>query len=66
MTLMPEPLVIVGAGGFGRETVDVVEAINAAQRHARWQLLGVADDSPSTENLARLGARGIASPRDRH
>ena len=27
---MAEPLVVVGAGGFGREVIDVVEAMNAA------------------------------------
>ncbi|WP_220138318.1 PglD-related sugar-binding protein, partial [Nocardioides massiliensis] len=56
---MPDPLVILGAGGFGRETADVVEAVNRAANEPRWSLLGVVDDSPSTENLKRLEGRGI-------
>lgn len=48
------PLVIVGAGGFGRETVDVVRAINKAGPSAEWDLVGVIDDAPSDVNLERL------------
>lgn len=55
----PEPIVIVGAGGFGRETADVVEAINAAAATPVWDLLGVVDDAPSGPNLERLADRGI-------
>jgi sugar O-acyltransferase (sialic acid O-acetyltransferase NeuD family) len=42
----PEPLVLVGSGGFGRETAEVVRAINAAAApdSPRWQLLGFLDD----------------------
>lgn len=50
-------LVIVGAGGFGRETIDVVLALNAIQ--PTWQLVGVVDDAPSTANLDRLAAVGV-------
>lgn len=57
---MAEPLVIVGAGGFGRETADVVEAINAASNDPVWDLVGVVDDSPSEINVARLADRGIS------
>lgn len=46
-------LVVVGAGGFGREALDVVEAVGS------HRLLGVLDDSPSDLNLERLAARGI-------
>jgi sugar O-acyltransferase (sialic acid O-acetyltransferase NeuD family) len=46
----PEPLLIAGAGGFGRETVEVVRAVNAAHedRHGRprWDLAGLLDDDP--------------------
>jgi sugar O-acyltransferase (sialic acid O-acetyltransferase NeuD family) len=35
-------LVVIGAGGFGRETVEAVRAINAAA--PRWHLLGYLDD----------------------
>lgn len=50
-------LVVIGAGGFGRETVDVVRAINDVR--PTWNLLGVADDSPSPANLDRLAALGL-------
>ncbi|HLA64962.1 MAG TPA: hypothetical protein VK600_00105 [Candidatus Saccharimonadales bacterium] len=35
-------LVVVGAGGFGRETVEAVRAMNAGG--ASWRLLGYLDD----------------------
>jgi sugar O-acyltransferase (sialic acid O-acetyltransferase NeuD family) len=54
-----EPLVIIGAGGFGRESADVVEAINDAAPTPVWELRGVVDDSPSEINLERLAERGI-------
>jgi sugar O-acyltransferase (sialic acid O-acetyltransferase NeuD family) len=41
---LTEPLVLVGAGGFGRETAEVVRAINAAAATPRWNLLGFLDD----------------------
>jgi sugar O-acyltransferase (sialic acid O-acetyltransferase NeuD family) len=37
-----EPLVIVGAGGFGREVLWLVEEINAA--NPTWEVLGFLDD----------------------
>lgn len=56
---MAEALVIVGAGGFGRETADVVEAVNAAAPAPIWAFEGVVDDAPSNENLRRLASRNI-------
>lgn len=50
-------IVIIGAGGFGRETVDTVRAIN--EETPTWRILGVVDDAPSLENLARLEALGL-------
>jgi sugar O-acyltransferase (sialic acid O-acetyltransferase NeuD family) len=38
-------LVVVGAGGFGRETVEAVRALNACG--AGWRLLGYVDDDPA-------------------
>jgi sugar O-acyltransferase (sialic acid O-acetyltransferase NeuD family) len=38
-------LVVVGAGGFGRETVEAVRALNAAG--SRWRLAGYLDDDPA-------------------
>jgi sugar O-acyltransferase (sialic acid O-acetyltransferase NeuD family) len=54
-----ERLVIIGAGGFGRETLGVVDAINDAAAEPTFELLGVLDDSPSELNLARLAALGV-------
>ncbi|WP_137293521.1 NeuD/PglB/VioB family sugar acetyltransferase [Nocardioides dongxiaopingii] len=54
---MAEDLVIIGAGGFGRETLDVVEAVNAAAPQPVWNVVGVVDDAPSATNLQRLEAR---------
>lgn len=45
-------LVIVGAGGFGREVVEIVRAVNAVR--PSWRLLGVADDAPSARSLESL------------
>lgn len=55
---MAESLVIIGAGGFGREAADVVEAINAVS--PTWELIGFVDDAPSAVNLERLAERGYA------
>src|SRR4051794_6660478 len=38
------PLLIVGAGGFARETVEAIRAINAIA--PTWRLLGLLDDDP--------------------
>jgi sugar O-acyltransferase (sialic acid O-acetyltransferase NeuD family) len=54
-----EQIVVVGAGGFGREIVDVIEAINNAEERPRYELLGVLDDAPTEENLKRLAARSV-------
>lgn len=59
---MSTSIVVVGAGGFGREVVDVIEAMNAEspeQAAPPWRLLGVLDDSPSETNLERLADRSI-------
>ncbi|WP_315107603.1 NeuD/PglB/VioB family sugar acetyltransferase [uncultured Microbacterium sp.] len=55
---MPEDIVVIGAGGFGRETLDVIEAINAADHQSRWNVLGVIDDATGGKHLERLDARG--------
>lgn len=51
-------VVVVGASGFGRETLDVLEAMIAAG--SSIEILGVVDDLPSSKNLERLTTRGIA------
>jgi sugar O-acyltransferase (sialic acid O-acetyltransferase NeuD family) len=40
-------LLLVGAGGFGRETAEAVRAIN--QRSESWKLLGFLDDAPALQ-----------------
>ncbi|AKU16109.1 NeuD/PglB/VioB family sugar acetyltransferase [Luteipulveratus mongoliensis] len=49
---MTEQLVIIGCGGFGREVLGIVAAINA--RDARWSVAGYVDDGPREEDLALL------------
>ncbi len=50
-------IVIVGAGGFGREVYQLIADINAVQRH--WNVLGFIDDGvvkgTSINNLSVLG-----------
>ncbi|GAA5147423.1 acetyltransferase [Microbacterium pseudoresistens] len=46
-------LVVVGAGGFGREVLDVADAMNS------YRVIGVLDDSLTEQNAARLRQRGI-------
>src|SRR5690606_33378298 len=50
-------LVVVGAGGFGREVLDVIAAHNA-RRADELVVLGAGDDAPSDVNLSRLAAQG--------
>lgn len=54
---VPQKVVVVGASGFGRESLDVLEAMISAGHNI--EILGVLDDSPSDENLRRLAAREI-------
>jgi sugar O-acyltransferase (sialic acid O-acetyltransferase NeuD family) len=56
---MTVPIVVVGAGGFGRETLDVVDAINRFSGSTVFEVLGVVDSAPSVLNQERLQARGI-------
>lgn len=51
---MTRDIIVIGAGGFGREVVDVLTAINDHAGQVVWRLLGVVDDAPSVLNLARL------------
>lgn len=65
MTPGGAPLVLVGSGGFGRETAEVVRAINAA--HAarvgtpRWDLLGFLDDDASLWGTEISGTRVLGA-----
>ncbi|MFC7360033.1 NeuD/PglB/VioB family sugar acetyltransferase [Nocardioides astragali] len=57
---MSTRIVIVGGGGFGREVIDVIEAINAAAPEPLWELVGVVDDSLAPDNRERLAKRSIS------
>jgi sugar O-acyltransferase (sialic acid O-acetyltransferase NeuD family) len=54
-----EPLVLVGSGGFGRETAEVVRAINAAAGSPRWDLLGFLDDDQARWGTTISGTRVV-------
>ena len=56
---MTQPLVVIGGGGFGRETLDVVEAINRALPGS-YEVLGVVDDAPTERTRNLLEQRGVA------
>ncbi|MDO5499969.1 MAG: acetyltransferase [Propionibacteriaceae bacterium] len=51
-------VVVIGASGFGREALDVLEAMRSAG--AELTVVGVVDDGPSELNLARLADRDVA------
>jgi sugar O-acyltransferase (sialic acid O-acetyltransferase NeuD family) len=50
--------ILVGAGGFGREALDVVEARSGVSAAEAIHIVGVVDDGPTSLNLERLAARG--------
>ncbi|SOC47756.1 hypothetical protein SAMN05660748_1014 [Blastococcus aggregatus] len=63
------PLVILGAGGFGREVHDVVEAINSAAVEKggvpKFDVIGFLDDSPRDEYLVAERGLTVLGPLDR-
>lgn len=50
---------MVGAGGFGRETLDVVLASNRVCARVGLEIVGVIDDAPSIQNVHRLRTRHV-------
>ena len=56
MTIV-ERVVVIGASGFGRECLDVLDAMVAAGSPV--EVVGVLDDGPSEINLQRLSDRGV-------
>ncbi|MFD5213432.1 acetyltransferase [Microbacterium sp. NPDC058345] len=54
---MTDEIVVVGAGGFGRETLDVLQAVISAG--ATHRLLGVIDNGPRDVDRQLLAQRGI-------
>lgn len=62
MAARMKELVVVGAGGHGRELLDVVDAVNAVQ--PSYRLLGVLDDAmPDPDLLAACGVRHLGPVR---
>lgn len=57
---MTEEVVVIGAGGFGREVLDVIDAINNKSADPVWDVLGVVDDAPTSLNVQRLDVRGVS------
>ncbi len=55
---MTQQVVVVGASGFGRECLDVLDAM--VEAGADLTVLGVVDDGISDVNRERLAARGVA------
>lgn len=53
---MSRPLVIVGAGGHGRETLDVVEALARVEHPNPYEFVGFCADEADDLLLARRGA----------
>jgi sugar O-acyltransferase (sialic acid O-acetyltransferase NeuD family) len=58
-----KPLVVIGAGGHGRETLDIVEAIN--RERLTWKFLGFLADGEQRPDLSEnRGATILGSVRD--
>lgn len=58
------PIVVVGAGGFGREVLDIVEAMNHVG--ATLELLGSIDDSDASVHLLARRGTSYLGPIDRY
>lgn len=56
---MTKDLIVVGAGGFGREVLDVVDAVNSVSPEPTWTVVGIADDAPTEANLEHLRKRSV-------
>ena len=54
---MNGPVVVVGAGGFGREVLDVIAAMNEDIEAEKLDVIGVLDDDPRDRDLDLLKAR---------
>jgi len=55
-----EPVVVIGGGGFGREVLDVIEAINLSQAQPTYEAVGILDDgNPDPALLDSYGIRHL-------
>lgn len=57
---MRRPLVLVGTGGLGRETAELVRAIDRVA--PTWELIGFLDDDPRTLGTAVAGVPVLGPP----
>ena len=55
--MTPEPLLVVGAGGFARETLELIDAINDVE--PRWRVVGILDDDPGRRGALVHGVEVI-------
>lgn len=60
--MSPTSIVIVGAGGFGRETFDLVR--HADPRAERWSIEGFVDDLADRALLSNIGASWLGPEND--
>lgn len=56
---MTVDVVVIGAGGFGREALDVLEAMQSSSP-GLLRIVGVVDDGPSARNTQLLQERSIS------
>ena len=56
-----EPLVLLGAGGFARETLELVAAVNRIA--PRWCVVGLLDDDPALRG-SQIGGVPVLGPVD--
>ena len=60
--MAPQPIVIVGAGGFGREVLQFIRDVNAHEDQ-RWEILGFLDEqAPTGDLLTSVGAKYLGKP----
>jgi sugar O-acyltransferase (sialic acid O-acetyltransferase NeuD family) len=58
----PTPLLLVGAGGFARETLELVRAVNRASPGTpAWEVLGFLDDDPARHGSEVSGLRVLGA-----
>ena len=59
MPRQPLDLFVVGAGGFAREAIEAIRAVNAVRR--TWRLRGLLDDDPAVHG-AVVGGAPVVGP----
>jgi sugar O-acyltransferase (sialic acid O-acetyltransferase NeuD family) len=53
-------IVVIGAGGHGREVFDIIRAVNRVPRRQPWRVIGFVDDKPSAVNRRRVDGLGVS------